>query len=289
MSRNLAVVIPTCSQRVQDIRIGYVLQALALQPASKHFDAFEVFIWDEGLVPMFASKWVQLALDLLVRRGHRPTYLRRGPSRGVANARRELLEAVPLKHERVLLLDDDLIVVPGGVDALLDAAASVGEFGFVQGAKIELNGQRSYQNDINALTAVEADAPLRRLWFGDAAFLLVNRKALQHVRWDLVTQFAAEGVAGEDVAISLMIADREPCFGAASAAGYHMSLDVPRWQWEIHSDLLQFELLKGVVSEETLAKALPHLAIRRAGAPVPSRETANLETLSRQANMPGRT
>jgi len=260
VSNSLAIAIPTSSQRVEDIRIGYVLESLALQPSSSHFDAFDVFIWDEGKVPMFASSWVQLTLDLLVRRGHRPTYLRRGPSRGVANARRQLLDVVPSEHEHILLLDDDLIVTPGAIDTVLHAAASVGDYGFVQGTKIELNGQRTYQNDINELTALDPTAPLKRLWFGDAAFLLVNRRALRHVRWDLVTRFAAEGVAGEDVAMSLMIADREPCYGAANAAGYHMSLDVPRWRWEIHSDLLQFELLREVVSPETLARALPHVA-----------------------------
>ena len=152
---------------------------------------------------------------------------------------------------------------------MLEAAASVGHFGFVQGTKIELNGQRTYQNDINTLTTLADNGGVRPIVFGDAAFLLLNRAALRHVQWDVVTRFAAEGIAGEDVAMSLMIADHEPCFGATGAAGYHMSLDVPRWRWEIHSDLLQFELLRHVVSETTLLKAMPHLAKVRADAGVP--------------------
>jgi hypothetical protein len=260
MDKVLAIAIPTCSRRMRDIRIGYVLEALALQPASSFYDSFEIYIWDEGPIPMTANSWVQLALDLLVRRGHLPTYLRRNPSRGVANARRELLAAVPEKHQQILMLDDDLLVMPGAISELLKAAATVGNFGFIQGAKIELDKRRKYQNDINQLTAFDAVAELQSLWFGDSAFLLVNRPALRHVRWDLVTRFAEDGLTGEDVAISLMIANHEPCFGMARAAGYHMSLSTPRWSWEIHSDLLQFELLRDVVSPETLARALPHLA-----------------------------
>lgn len=260
MDRVLAVAIPTCSRQLEDIRIGYVLEALALQPASTFYDSFEVYIWDEGPIPMMANNWVPLALDLLLQCGHRPTYLRRNPSRGVANARRGLLDAVPEKHEHILMLDDDLLVMPGAISKLLQTAATVGDFGFIQGAKIELDKRRRYVNDINQITAFEADGQPQRIWFGDSAFLLVNRQALRHVRWDLVTRFAEEGLTGEDVAISLMIANHEPCYGLASAAGYHMSLSNPRWNWEIHSDVLQFELLREVVSQETLERALPHLA-----------------------------
>ena len=260
MDRVLAIAIPTCSLRMEDIRIGYVLEALALQPASELYDSFAIYIWDEGPVPMSANSWVPLALDLLVQRGHLPTYLRRRPSRGIANARKELLAAIPERHQQILLLDDDLLVMPGAIAELLKTAAAVGNFGFIQGAKIELDKRRKYHNDINQLTAFDAEATPRRLWFGDSAFLLVNRPALRHVQWDLVTRFAEDGLTGEDVAISLMIADHEPCFGIASAAGYHMSLSIPRWSWEIHSDVLQLELLRDVVSAETLERALPHLA-----------------------------
>jgi Glycosyltransferase like family 2 len=270
----LAIAIPTCSRQMEDIRIGYVLEALALQPTSSFYDSFEIYIWDEGPIPMTANMWVQLALDLLVQRGHLPTYLRRSPSRGVANARRELLAAVPEKHQHILMLDDDLLVMPGAISELLRVAAIVGNFGFIQGAKIELDKRRQYLNDINQLTVFEAEAKPQRLWFGDSAFLLVNRPALRHVRWDLVTRFAEDGLTGEDVAISLMIANHEPCFGIASAAGYHMSLCNPRWSWEIHSDVLQFELLRDVVSPETLERALPHLArhLSRTGGAEPQKE-----------------
>jgi hypothetical protein len=260
MASPLAIAIPTCSQRASDIRIGYVLEALALQPPSKHFESLEIFIWDEGAVPMTADRWVQLTLDLLVRRGHRPTYMRRGPSRGVAEARMNLVNAIPASHDRILFIDDDLVPAPGSLDALLDAAARRGSFGFLQGSKVELDSTRTYLNDINCLTEESGNAGLRPLYFGDAAFLLLQRDALRHVQWEIVTRFTEEGLPGEDVAMTLMIADREPCFGVPAAVGYHMSLATPRWRWEVPSDILQFELLKEVVSAKTLERALPHLS-----------------------------
>lgn len=267
MNNTLAVAIPTCSQRIEDIRIGYVLEALALQQASAHFDSLDIYIWDEGAVPMTADRWVQLALDLVVRMDHTPTYLRRNPSQGVAEARRNLISAVPGRHDRILLIDDDLLMMPGSLETLLDAAAQLGRFGFLQGTKIELDANRTYHNEINQLTEHDKDAGLARLWFGDAAFLLVDRSALNHVDWNVVTRFAEEGLPGEDVAMTLMIADHEPCFGVSAAVGYHMSLAKPRWRWEVPSDLLQLELLQDIVSASTLKRALPHLTkyIKNAG------------------------
>jgi hypothetical protein len=260
MPNSLGVAVPTCSGKREDIRIGYVLEALALQPPSAHYDSLDVYIWDEGSVPMTVDRWTQLTLDLLVHRGHRPTYLRRGPSRGVAEARRNLIDAVLPGHEHILLIDDDLIVRPGALELLLDAAAQVGRFGFIQGTKIELDSSRTYHKDINQLRVPSAKAEPIRIWFGDAAFLLVNRDALRHVDWKIVARFAEEGLPGEDVAMTLMIADHEPCFGVAAADGYHMSLSNPRWRWEVPSDLLQLQLLRETVSGETLKRALPHLA-----------------------------
>jgi hypothetical protein len=260
MNRKLAVAIPTCSYHREDIRIGYVLEALAMQPPSEHFDSLDVYIWDEGSVSMTADRWVGLMTDLLVNRGHSPTFLRRPPSRGVAAARRDLLASIPPEHKQVLLVDDDLVPYPGSIDKLLSAAASVGRYGFIQGTKVELDATRTYVNDINQLSQHAEDGTLRRLWFGDAAFLLVSRAALGHVRWDVVAHFTEEGLPGEDVAMTLMIADQEPCFGVPSAAGYHLSLSTPRWRWEVPSDLLQMESLRDIVSAETLALALPHLS-----------------------------
>jgi len=199
-------------------------------------------------------------LELLVRRGHKPIYMRRGPSRGVAVARRSLIDAIPAAHDRILFIDDDLIPAPDSLNALLAEASRLNTYGFLQGSKVELDASRTYYNDINSLTEESTDAILKPLYFGDAAFLLIKRDALRHVKWDIVTRFSEEGLPGEDVAMTLMIADREPCFGVPAAVGYHMSLAKPRWRWEVPSDILQFELLKEVVSAQTLERALPHLA-----------------------------
>jgi hypothetical protein len=163
-------------------------------------------------------------------------------------------------YDKILLVDDDLLVMPGSIELLLDEAEKVGQFGFIQGAKIELDPKRGYHNDINQINKHDENMGTIRLWFGDAAFLLINRHALSHVKWELITRFSEEGLPGEDVALTLMIADHEPCFGVANATGYHMSLHTPRWRWEVPSDLLQFELLKTIVSAETLERALPHLS-----------------------------
>jgi len=44
MNKALAVAIPSCCGRDEDIRIGYVLESLALQPVSGHFDFLDIYI-----------------------------------------------------------------------------------------------------------------------------------------------------------------------------------------------------------------------------------------------------
>jgi glycosyltransferase involved in cell wall biosynthesis len=256
----LAVAIPTCCRSNEDIRIGYVLESLALQSLPMHEDGLDIFIWDEGPVSVLSDRWTRLIVDLLGERGHRLTYLRRGPSRGVAAARRALLSEIPERHDLILMLDDDLLMMPDAIEALLKAAGQLKMFGFLQGTKIELDTSRSYHNDINRLNRQRENHTMEPIYFGDGAFLLVARESLKYVQWDIVTKFTEEGLAGEDVAISLMIADKLPCFGIPEATGYHLSLATPRWRWETSSDVLQLQLLRGVVSDETLKMALPHLA-----------------------------
>ena len=252
----LAVAIPTCCHTPEEIRIGYSLQSLAMQVSGR----FEIFVWDEGPVPVVSNRWVRLIIDLLTDKGHTVNYLRRRPSLGVAAARRGLLKEASSQHSRVLMIDDDLVAMPDAIEKLLEASTTVEAFGFLQGTKIELDPQRTYFNDINQLNEFTDALDLRRLYFGDAAFLLVETSALQYVDWDIVTKYREEGLAGEDVTMSLMIADKLPCFGVPSAVGYHLSLPRPRWRWEMPSDILQIELLRGIVSDETLKAALPHLA-----------------------------
>ena len=259
MSERLAVVIPTCNRTSADIRIGYVLQALAFGEPSSHFDALDITIWDEGDVPVTMDRWVRLIFDLLTARGHCLRYLRRAPSHGVAAARRGLLTEAPDTGGPILMLDDDLLPMPDAVDCLLEVFHAHPGLGFVQGVKVELDRSRVYHNDINKLTVGDEEADPIPLYFGDAAFLLVSREGLSQVQWDVVTRFEQQELAGEDVAITLMIADKMPCLGVPSAVGYHLSLQRPRWRWEASSDALQVEILRGVVSERTLRAALPYL------------------------------
>lgn len=256
----LAILIPTCSKLHEDIRIGYVLQSLAQQPKSLFYSQFDIFIWDEGDTPIVSDRWVRLIIDLLGECGHKVNYLRRTPSHGVAMARRSLIESIPESYSKILMIDDDLLVLPGAVNCILEAESHMSSYGFLQGTKIELDKRRVYQNDINKMNeVVNSDQPIR-LYFGDGAFLLVHRDALKHIQWDVVTRFQEEGLAGEDVTITLMVADKMDCYGVPQAIGYHMSLSNPRWKWETSSDLLQFEMLKGIVSEKTIKSAMPHLS-----------------------------
>lgn len=257
----LAVAMPACCRSASEIRAGYALQSLALQ---QHLDdlQFEIYIRDEGPVPLLSDRWTRLILDLLNARGHAVNYLRRTGSQGVGAARHDLLQQIPSHYERILLLDDDMVLVPDAIHELLKVSDQAGEFGFVQGAKLELDVQRTYWNDINVLNHQNGSSDPTRIYFGDAAFLLLRRDAMQFVRWDIVLRFAQEHLAGEDVAISLMISDHLPCYGASQAIAYHMSLEQPRWRWEPATDALQVELLRGVVSGETLRRAMPHMASR---------------------------
>lgn len=251
----LPVAIPVCCRSASEIRVGYTLESLALQQSDVHF---EIYMRDEGSVPAFSDRWTRLIVDLLTKRGHTVNYLRRNESRGVASARQDLLAQIANRHDAILMLDDDMILLPDAVEQILKAAANAGEYGFVQGTKLELDSQRDYAKDINVMNQ-QMNGRLKRIYFGDAAFLLVRCDALARIQWDVVSRFQEQNMAGEDVALSLMISDRLPCFGAAQAVGYHLALEQPRWRWEPSSDALQLELLRGVVSNETLRLALPHM------------------------------
>ena len=258
----LAVAITTCSHRAEDIRIGYVLGALANLKNTGVVSALDIFVHDEGSVPITVNCHVPMLIDRLRHEGHDFTYKRNIKSYGVATARQRTLALIPGHYDKVLLVDDDLLVAHNAIDLLVYASLTMQDWGFIQGTKIELDQRRVYVNDLNKLNdAANADSlNCQPLVFGDAAFLLLNRAALRHINWDVLMRFGGLNLAGEDVAMSLMISDQMPCYGLPGARGYHMSLGTPRWTWELHSDVLQLNLLKGVVSDATLAKAMPHLA-----------------------------
>lgn len=251
----VSVLIPTRNKSEQTIRCGYLLESLLLQT----FRNFRVVIRDEGAASIFSNREVRQFIDLLTRAGIPVQYHRVSPPTGIAAARRELV-ALGRPDELLCFVDDDMCLAPDAIQQLLSVLAEYPESGFVQGQKIEADSNREYWNDINQLNGRrDHDQPFR-IYFGDTALLLIRSRALEVVNWDLITHYHVEGLTGEDVALSIMIADKFPCHGAPKAIGYHLSPAQERWIWEAPSDLLQVELLRGEVRTETLRKALPHLA-----------------------------
>jgi GT2 family glycosyltransferase len=251
----IAVLIPTRSDRAEDIRLDHVLHSLLFST----FSDLRVVVRDEGAAGAFDSRTVRQLADLLARRGVCVEYHRAAATGGVAVARQELVAA--LRGEPyACFVDDDMCLAPDAISRLHAALDAHPDRGFVQGQKIEADPSRTYQNDINTLSGSEPGREEFRVWFGDAALLLVRTSALAAVRWDVVTRYRMEGLPGEDVALSLLIADRHPCYAVPAAVAYHLSPQRSRWTWETPSDLLQLELLRPHVSADTLRRALPHLA-----------------------------
>lgn len=255
IDERLVACIPTCRDEPEHSFLDATLAGLALQ---SHLPA-RVILRDEGRFRCFDKPATRMLWDLLGRRGVETVYLRARDRRGVAHARHELFRALAT-HALVLWLDDDVVAEPDAVARMVAALDGAPAAGFAQGQKIELDQRRSYQDDINRLhgqTALpEQPFPIR---FGDAALLLLRRDALDAVDWSVVGRYALEGLGGEDVAITLMIADKRPGLAVPAAIGWHLSPPRERWRWEPASDALQAEILRGVVSEATLNEALPHL------------------------------
>jgi glycosyltransferase involved in cell wall biosynthesis len=251
----IAVCIPTNSKEISGIRIGYTLLSLLMQ----NYHDFKIYIRDEGVSEIFADRSVRLISNLLSNSGIEIEYHRVPSRRGVGIARKALVDSV--RDESFLLfLDDDMVIAPTSIENLITEMERDVQIGFVQGTKIEADPNRTYWNDINLLNSPPTTEERQRIWFGDAAFILIRRDALSVVDWEIVTRYQIEGLGGEDIAISLMIADKYEAWGIPRAVGWHLSPENSRWIWEAPSDLLQLNLLKGKVSRETLARALPHLS-----------------------------
>ena len=252
---DVVVLIPTRRDLDDDINLDHVLHALLAQTAPPA----RIVIRDEGRAPAFGVRTVRHFADLLARGGTEVDYRRVAPATGVAAARRDLA-AWAGPAEVVCFVDDDLCPAPDALALLSDALDRDPDTGFVQGHKIEADERRTYWNDINLLHGQPTGDEPFRVWFGDAALLMFRASALAAVDWDVVARYEVDGLGGEDVAISLMVADRHPCWAVPEAKGWHLSPAKERWRWEAASDVLQLELLRGHVSAETLRRALPHLA-----------------------------
>lgn len=252
---SITVTIPTRNDEPEKVRLAHVLQSLLLQD----MDDFAIVIRDEGSSSAIDRREVRQFMDLLSRRGISVEYRRIGVPTGIAEARRDLA-GYATSSPYLCFVDDDMCLAPDALSWLLATATAEPEVGFVQGTKIEADGNRVYWEDINQLNGREQPDEPVRLWFGDSALLLIRTAATDAVDWDVVTRYRLEGLTGEDVAISIMIADRYPCLGEPRAVGYHLSPPSFRWRWEPPSDLLQLELLRPLVRAETLQRAMPHLA-----------------------------
>jgi glycosyltransferase involved in cell wall biosynthesis len=251
----IAVCIPTKQDQNHAGRLKYPLQSLALQS----FQNFTVYIRDEGHHDAFADNDMRLLFNLLAIKGIKINYLRTFDRQGVGHARRALVEAVA-EEPFLLWLDDDMIIEPGAIAGLVRHIEGNDSIGFVQGVKKELDPFRSYYQDINLLNEVKPGERPFQIYFGDTAFLLMRTEAVKNICWDLVTRYSIEGLTGEDVTMSLLVAQNYEGWGIPEAVGYHLSPNKERWLWEPHSDALQLELLRGKVDPEILKKAIPHLA-----------------------------
>lgn len=252
----LAVLIPTCRDTLEERHLDATLTALAMQSVLP----CRVYVRDEGKVEMFRYSGTRMLWNLLSRKGIELIYMRATQRGGIALARKELVEAL---HEEslILFLDDDIIMEPDAIANLISVMDSDSLLGFVQGEKVNLDPARMHLNSVNRVNGQESQPkePFP-IYFGATGFLLLRHEAILAIRWDIVTKFCVEGLAGEDIAMSLMIADKYPCLGVPTSRCYHISpSNSKRWRWDLSLDLLWLELLRGVVSEETLRQALPHL------------------------------
>lgn len=254
MSR-IAVCIPTRNDNNEPGTLAFPLVTLAVQS----YRDLEVYVRDEGKRDAYADRSLRGAVSLLAQRGIGLNYTRTADRRGAGHARHSLFKSIK-NEELVLWLDDDMILEPEAVARLLEVLDPRAEVGFAQGTKVELDPFRCHQNDINRLNSAGGPCEPFRIWFGDTALLLVRTEALRQIDWDVVTRYQLDGLCGEDVSMSLMVAQRYEGWGVPEARGWHLSPTASRWTWEASSDALQTELLRGKVAPDILRKAMPHMA-----------------------------
>ncbi len=252
--RSVAICIPTRNDQNEPGKIHFPLVSLAMQT----YQDFTVYIRDEGLRDIFTDRNLRLILNLLDQKNIPVHYIRTLERRGAAFARRSLFESIQ-DEPFVLWLDDDMIIEPDVLQLLTSEIQTDPKIGFVQGVKKELDPFRKYNNDINLLNGEKNLHEKIKIYFGDTAILLMRSEALRTIDWDLVTRYQLDGLTGEDVTISLLVAQNWNGTGLNFARGWHVSPSIQRWNWEAHSDALQVELLNGQVDPAILRAALPHL------------------------------
>lgn len=252
---HIAVCIPTRQDKAESGTLSYPLMCLALQS----YHDISIYIRDEGSRDAYADRNFRLIVNLLAMKGIRVIYQRTLERKGAGYARRALYESIN-DEPLILWLDDDMVIEPTAISNMVEVIDANPKIGFVQGTKTELDPLRKYHNDINILNHPIDNASPIRLWFGDTAFLLIRTEALKFVDWDILTRYQLDGLTGEDVAMSIMVAQHYEGWGIPVARGWHISPAAERWLWEPPSDALQAELLRGKVDPDIIRKAMPHLA-----------------------------
>jgi hypothetical protein len=261
----LPILISSSSGREGDVRVGYALLSLIMQGPSVYCDGYDVYIRDSGDIPLTANRWVMLIADLLVRRGHTFHYERCYPSKGVGYDKSQLMQSIDMGgYLYVLCMDDDFLPMPGSIDELLSLAHALWDddkhWGFISGTKIELDNNKYYKNDLNSAMNHEGnEGEVKRIYFGDGAFILISREGMACIDWDIMERYSMPGLGGEDTRYGACITDKLPCYGATGAVGYHLALASARWDWETPTDTLMVELLKDKVSSDTIKKTFPYL------------------------------
>lgn len=253
--KSIAVCIPTRQDKKELGSLSYPLMCLALQS----YQDFSIYIRDEGQHDAYADRHFRLIVNLLAMKNINVHYWRTLERNGAGFARRSLFEAIQ-GEPYVLWLDDDMIIESDALSRLVEVMEPNPKIGFVQGSKCELDPFRTYHNDINILNKQNDGSELVQIWFGDTAFLLMRTEALCQIDWDILTRYQLDGLTGEDVSMSLMVAQNYEGWGMPEAQGWHLSPASERWLWEPPSDALQIELLRDKVDHAILCKALPHLA-----------------------------
>lgn len=240
-----AIAIGTAKDSVEKMKLGYLLVSLLHQKSK-----FDIHIWDEGKMPIFRNKHIELMLDILEKEGHTYNYYRRIPSRGVSHQRyglfKIMLEAC---YEKFLLLDDDVVLIGDAADHIFDEADELTEmYGYIKGLKVECNQAAMVEWDT---TSKEWDSSVvndevHKKWaeenkmypafVGDFAFILLNSRALETVNWESILHYPSCVNAGEDLISTIQMSHKFPCFSTPRANAYHMGADRPRWHWMDMSD-----------------------------------------------------
>ena len=157
-------------------------------------------------------------------------------SEGIFGIRRNALNSLPDIVKTVLFVDDDIIVPPGAIEALLSIwkpliSKSPNLTAALQGSRVEIGGRGWSDNDITpmknrSLTApIESGQECMQIPYADTCFALINKELYLSIFADKrFKSIAKKGIAGEDVLAGRILTERGYCcYGTALARVAHIS------------------------------------------------------------------